>query len=190
MTQFSLFGAAALDPAIVDLDGVVLAGGLWSRRGDRARLSIVVDAPWRANALAAEFLVRDVAEDADAVVPAADGLSVRSAFSAALAVQASRWMRGAREGRPADLDLTAGGLRLWAIAAGRWDDPGFLFAVREDMHPFAGAQLARLGVAAVALTRRGRPGWRVTGTRRLRRLGELLGPAPEGATHEWPRPNA
>ena len=40
--QFSLFGAAAAQPTLDDLDGVLLAGGHWVRSGDGARLSIVV----------------------------------------------------------------------------------------------------------------------------------------------------
>ena len=51
MSQFSLFGAAAAEPSLDDLDGVLLAGGRWVRSAGTARLSVVVDAPWRADAL-------------------------------------------------------------------------------------------------------------------------------------------
>jgi hypothetical protein len=189
VTQFSLFGAAALQPTLVDLDGVLLAGGLWSRRADRARLSVVVDSRWRADGLTVEFELRQVADEVEAVVAAAEAYSVRTSFSTSLAAEAARWARGSLDGPPADLSLTAGGLRLWAMAAGREDEGGFYLAVREGLHFVAGAQLSRLGVAAVALNRRGKPGWRVTGTRRLRRLAELLGPAPPGAGPAWPTPS-
>ena len=39
MTQFSLFGAAAAEPARADLDGLLLAGGQWVRSPAGARLS-------------------------------------------------------------------------------------------------------------------------------------------------------
>jgi len=189
VTQFSLFGAEAVAPSLDDLDGLLLAGGHWARSGAAARLSVVVADQWRADALAAAFTERGVA-GADAIVAAAtSGYGVRTAFSAELAPHAARWTRGATEGLPVGFRLGAGGLRLWAIAAGRRDDVGYLLATADaddPMHRAAGAQLARLGVAAVALAQRGGPGWRVTSAKRLRRLVELLGPAPQGAEQHWP----
>ena len=40
--QFSLFGAAAIEPSRADLDGLVLAGGQWVRSGspDPARADL------------------------------------------------------------------------------------------------------------------------------------------------------
>ena len=188
MTQFSLFGAAAVEPSLDDLGGVLLAGGHWVRRGSDARLSTVVADRWRADALAAEFGERDVL-GADAVVPAAEhGWSVRTGFTPALAPHARAWSRGANEGPPAGYALSAGGLRLWVVATGRADEVGFLLGTpRPDtpLHQAAGAQLARLGVAAASISVRGRCGWRVTGARRLRRLGELVGAAPAPAL-QWP----
>ena len=55
MSQFSLFGAAAAEPSLDDLDGVLLAGGHWVRTRRGARLSVVVAERWRADALAAAF---------------------------------------------------------------------------------------------------------------------------------------
>ncbi|MCW2524569.1 MAG: hypothetical protein JWO63_2904, partial [Frankiales bacterium] len=52
----------------------------------------------------------------------------------------------------------------------------------------AGAQLARLSVAAVGVgvgVRPG-PGWRVTSVKRLRRLAELVGEGPPGCGSDWP----
>jgi hypothetical protein len=187
--QFSLFGAAAVEPSLADLDGLLLAGGHWARNGGGARLSVVVAAYWRAEALAAAFAQIGVAAD-DAVVAAEGGAAVRTAFSPRLRAGADRWMRGAHEAPPAQLMVTAGGLRLWAIAAGHRDDVGFLFRTAEPddaIHRVAGAQLARLGLAAVSLTQRGGgPGWRVTSARRVRRLAELLGEPPLGAAADWP----
>ncbi len=187
--QFSLFGAAAAEPVLNDVDGVLLAGGHWARLGGTARLSVVVAARWRAEALTEAFTDRGVAEQASAVVPAEGGVAARTAFSAALAPLAARWMRGANEGPPPGFVLSAGGLRLWAIATGRRDDSGYLLATADADHPLhrlAGAQLARMGLTAVSLTQRPGPGWRITSAKRLRRLAELVGEPPAGGELDWP----
>jgi hypothetical protein len=188
VTQFSLFGAEATAPTLADLDGLLLAGGHWVLGRDGARLSIVVADRWRADELAAAFAARGVAGP-EPVVPAEAGFGVRTGFDQQLSAAAGRWRRGANEGLPAGFRLEAGGLRLWAVAAGRRDEPGYLFgtaAADDPRHTAAGAQLARLGVAAVSLGVRGGPGWRITSARRLRRLVELLGPAPAGGAADWP----
>jgi hypothetical protein len=190
VTQFSLFGAEAASPELADLDGVLLAGGHWVRSSDGARLSVVVTDRWRADALAAAFADRGVGGP-DAIVDATGGFGVRTAFTPDLNPHAARWTRGANEGLPLGFVLGSGGLRLWAIAAGRRDDVGYLLATAESddpIHRAAGAQLARLGVAAVSLAQRGGPGWRVTSARRLRRLVELLGAPPPGGEADWPQP--
>jgi len=190
VTQFSLFGAEAATPEVADLDGVLLAGGHWARSTAGARLSVVVADEWRAAALSTAFAERGVGGE-DAIVSAASGFGVRTAFTPVLAEHAARWTRGANVGLPAGFRLSAGGLRLWAIAAGRADEAGYLLATPEPddaMHRAAGAQLSRLGVAAVSLGQRGGPGWRVTSARRLRRLVELVGPPPAGAADAWPHP--
>jgi hypothetical protein len=196
VTQFSLFGAAAVEPALDDLDGVLLAGGHWVRSGEQARLSVVVADRWRAEALADEFAVRGVGCPANepSVTAAESGFAARTGFSADLVPAATRWTRGANLVPPLAFTLTAGGLRLWAIAAGRRDEVGYLFATAaadDAVHLAAGAQLSRLGLAAVSLAQRGGPGWRITSAKRLRRLVELLGPAPAGGAADWadaPRP--
>jgi hypothetical protein len=188
MTQFSLFGAAAAEPALSDLDGILLAGGHWVRSAGRARLSVVVADDWRAAALADEFAQRGVGA-ADAIVAAEGGLGVRTDFSPDLVEAAARWTRGANEGPPPGFALSAGGLRLWAIAAGRPDEAGYLLGTAEPddpVHLSGGAQLSRRGLAAVSISYRGGPGWRVTSAKRVRRLIELLGAAPPGGENAWP----
>lgn len=188
MTQFSLFGAEAAAPALADLDGLLLAGGRWVRSGKGARVSVVVADRWRADALADAFVQRAVGGP-DAIIATVNGFGVRTAFAPALVEHAIRWTRGASQGLPAGFALGPGGLRLWAIAAGHRDDVGYLLAtadVQDPIHHCAGAELSRLGVAAVSLANRGGPGWRVTSVRRLRRLVELLGPPPTGAEADWP----
>jgi len=189
MSQFSLFGAAVAEPCLEDLDGVLLAGGWWVHVEGVARLSVIVEDRWRAESLAEEFALRGVgAEPDDGIVDAEAGCGVRTAFSPALNPYAARWSRGANAEPPAGFELTAGGLRLWAIAGGRRDDVGYLLATAlpdDRTHVAGGAQLSRLGLAAVSLVGRGGPGWRITSAKRIRRLGELLGPAPQGADGVW-----
>ena len=187
--QFSLFGAAAAPPTLADLDGVLLAGGHWVRSGDGARLSVVVADQWRADALAEAFAERGVGA-ADAIGPAETGRTVRTAFAPALVPHSGRWVHGAVQLPPAGFQLSAGGLRLWAVAVGRPDEVGYLLATAEvddEVHRAAGAQLSRLGIAAVSIGLRGGPGWRVTSVKRLRRLVELLGAPPAGGEAMWPR---
>jgi hypothetical protein len=187
--QFSLFGAAAAEPLVIDLDGLLFAGGDWVRldHATAARLSVLVADGWRAEALLDEFTARGLACD---TAEAPGGLTaVRTEITERLADQALRWTRGASLRLPADVALTPSGLRLWALATGRSDESGFLFGVAEPdgpMHRAAGAQLARLGVAAVGVGVRGGPGWRVTSAKRLRRLAELVGERPAGCESDWP----
>jgi hypothetical protein len=186
--QFSLFGAAVAEPGLADLDGVLLAGGHWVRSGPTARLSIVVADPWRATALSGAFVERGVA-DQQGIRDAEFGYAVRTEFMTELSVHALRWTRGANEGPPPGFLLSPGGLRLWAIASGRMDQAGYVLATADaddSVHQAAGSQLARLGLAAVSLSSRGGPGWRITSARRLRRLAEVLGEPPDGVGPDWP----
>ena len=187
--QFSLFGAEAADPLVEDLDGVLLAGGDWVRTdGDAAaRLSVLVTEGWRAEALRSEFLERGLASDT-AEAPG-ELIAVRTEITTRLGPQAQRWTRGAALRPPADLALSASGLRLWAIAAGRAEEAGFLLRMTDPdgvLHRAAGAQLARLGVTAVEVGSRVGTGWRVTSVKRLRRLAELIGAPPPGCGRDWP----
>ena len=116
VSQFSLFGAAAAEPSLDDLDGVLLAGGHWVRNAgdgpavDRRRRSRGAPTRWPTSSRCA----RSTAPDP--IVPAEGGWSVRTGFRPELVDAAARWTRGANEGPPAGFALTAGGLRLWAIA--------------------------------------------------------------------------
>ena len=119
----------------------------------------------------------------DAVVDAAAGFGVRTAFTPDLL----------EHGRPLDARRQPGPARRVPARPGAGCGCGRSRpaagttsatcspppSADDPMHQAAGAQLSRLGVAAVSLRAR-RPGWRVTSARRLRRLVELLGPAPPG----------
>ncbi len=187
--QLSLFGAEAAEPRLEDLDGLLLAGGDWVRteRGAAARLSVLVDQDWRAAALRAELGDRGMSSD---TAPAPGELmAVRTEITERLSPHAGRWTKGASLRPPVDLTLSASGLRLWAIAAGRTDEAGYLLAMADPddaLRRAAGAQLAKLGVAAVDVGSRIGPGWRVTSVKRLRRLAELIGSPPAGCGRDWP----
>jgi hypothetical protein len=177
------------------LDGVLLAGGQWVRSAGTARLSVLVADRWRAEALAEEFGARGVGcPDGElSIGPAENGQVVRTGFSVQLAPYAQSWTRGARQGPPPGFALSPSGLRLWCLACGRAEASGYLLTTAEPddaVHVAAGAALARLGVPAVSLSHArlagGAPGWRVSSGRRLRRLLELVGPAPDGAGPDWP----
>ena len=187
MTQFSLFGAAVAEPCLDDLDGVLLAGGHWVRirrataRGCR---SSVADggAPRRWPRRSRE---RGVGGPPTRSSPAEGGYARAHRRSRAdcSTPRAERWTRGAARDRRR-IRADAGGLRLWAIATGQRDDSATCSAPRDaddPMHLAGGAQLARLGIAAVSITARaGGPGWRITSAKRLRRFAELVGEPPAG----------
>jgi hypothetical protein len=204
--QFSLFGAAAIEPSRTDLDGLMLAGGQWVRStgtdpnrtgladptrpgspGERARLSVLLPPGWRASALVEELARRELDGE---IVDAEGGLvAVRTQFRSDLVSAAQRWTRGAVTVPPPGLVLSAGGLRLWAVASGRLDEVGYLLgtpALDHPVHRAGGAQLAAVGLAAVSIGDRGGPGWRITGIKRVRRLAELLGEPPVHAGGDWP----
>jgi len=55
MGQMSLFSAGAREPMLVDLEGLLAGPGQVVRRGESARVSVVVSTGRRADALAAEM---------------------------------------------------------------------------------------------------------------------------------------
>jgi hypothetical protein len=74
---------------------------------------------------------------------------------------------------------------------GRRDEHGYLLRLSPHDPPVwegAGAALARVGVAGTFVgVRAGGPAYRVTGRRRLVRLGEYVGERPAAAgTEDWP----
>lgn len=189
--QFSLFGAETAEPALSDLDGLLIAGGDWVRReqepDEASRLSILVADQWRVDALLAELAARGLAADQ---TPGADDLvAVRTEKTPKLAALAKSWRQGASLRIPAGFQLSPAGLRLWAIAVGRSDEVGYFLPTAErnaDLHRAGGAQLSRLAVTGTEIVTRPGPGWRITSMKRLRRLAELLGSPPAGAGTDWP----
>jgi hypothetical protein len=191
--QLSFFSAEANAPKVEDLAGLLCCHGQVVSFGNTAaRLSVVVAEPWRAQAIAAALAERDI--DAELTVSTADEENhplVTTAFRADLIPLAAAWTRGAVKAVPPNLALDGAALRLWALAAGRWSEGGYLLALDprapDTFEPLGGA-LARCGLAATMLgVRGGGPGLRVSGLRRLNRLAELVGAPPvESAQSQWP----
>jgi hypothetical protein len=190
MPQLSFYSAEANTPQVRDLAGLLCGPGqLVSFGGTAARLSVVLDEPWRVAAITAACAERGVGTES--AVTDEGSQVVRTAFRSDLSALATAWNKGAVKAVPAGMALDGAILRLWAMAAGTWADGGYLLGLDprapETHEPLAGA-LARCGLAATMLgVRGGGPGLRVAGARRCNRLAELVGPAPNAAGQAaWP----
>lgn len=192
--QLSFFAADAEPASLADLDGLLAGPAQVVRVGAAARVSVVLPTPanapgWRAEELLGEFTKRDLGGDVTTTVD--DLAAVRTDLRPELLPLSISWARGAIKAPPRGFFLDGPRLRLWAIAAGRQDDHGYLFTVGESDEvgwSAVGAALSRAGLpAALVGPRAGGPAYRVTGQRRLRRLRELVGEPPAGATErDWP----
>ncbi|EME64249.1 hypothetical protein [Amycolatopsis decaplanina] len=183
----SLFSAEASGPGLADLAGVLCGPGRMTGFGrTAARLSAVVDEPWRAGALARECRRRG----AEAQVSAAEcgRPLVRTPFRVDLLPLEQRWNRGEGKVLPEGFRLDGAMLRMWALAAGSPQGNGYLLALdpeAPETHERLIAALAQLGVPAKA--QKGEDSLlRVTGRRRLAHVLELIGDAPAGAEPAWP----
>ncbi|WP_219414874.1 hypothetical protein [Pseudonocardia nigra] len=190
MSQLSLFSADARPPRVSDLAGLLCGPGQIVRfgAGDQARLSIVLRDPARAPAVTAACVATGIAVSATRTESGATAL--RTAFRCDLVELARAWTHGAVKTVPVGWELDGPALRLWALAAGRPDERGAylldLDAHAPDTHlPLiaaatrAGIPPARVGNGAAL---------RISGTRRVQRLVELVGPVPPRAeTADWPR---
>jgi len=187
--QLSLFGVEARPPSPLDLEGLLVGAGQVTRMGGTARVSIVVDAPWRAEVLRAECTLRALVST---VEPATieGNIAFRTAYSTALAPLGVRWMRGAVKHVPDRFFLDGRRLRLWFAAAGS-PDGAQAFTLRLGTmsdDEAIGAALAGAGLPAVLLgPRAGGPAYRIVGRRRMSRLAELIGEPPvQAPPGDWP----
>lgn len=194
MTQLSFFSAESVPPAVADLTGVLAGPGQIVVAGDGARLSVVVDAQWRAVALAelinAAGLVPEITRTEE------DTPLVRTAVDDRLRVLAEGWTRGAVKTVPSGWQPGPRELRAWTLAAGTPESDRYLLGL--DPHapdtfaPLASAMM-RVGIAPTLVGTRGsRPALRITGRRRLSRLVENVGESPPDpdALTQWPRVGA
>jgi hypothetical protein len=188
VSQLSLFSADARPAALTDLAGLLCGPGQIVRfgAGDQARLSIVLADATRAPAVRAACAEAGVA--AQAVVTESGTTAVRTAFRCDLADLATAWTRGAVKTVPQEWQLDGPTLRLWALSAGAPDGRGGYLLGLDPHAP----QTHQALVAAT--TRAGLPparigsALRISGTRRVARLVELVGPPPGRVpAAEWPR---
>lgn len=187
--QLSFFTAGAEPPAVADLEGLLLGTAQVVRLGSTARMSVLVDEPWRADAVLAAYEERGLRGERASTV---DGrTSVRTPFARAMLPVAERWARGAVKAMPRRWSLDGTRLRLWAVAGGRVHEKGYLLQLGHSdaaVWEPAGAALEAVGLAAsFVATRAGGPAYRLDGRRRLARLREYVGDPPQGApAGSWP----
>lgn len=191
MRQLSFFSAESVPPSVADLTGVLAAAGQIVVVGDGARLSIVVDALWRAAELA--DMMTQAGLPAEIGRTDEDTPLVRTAVDSQLRGIAAQWTRGAVKTVPPQWLPGARELRAWTLAAGDTDADRYLLGL--DPHapdtyaPLASA-LMRVGIAPTLIGTRGaRPALRISGRRRLMRLLENVGEAPDDAAAKacWPQ---
>jgi hypothetical protein len=199
MSQLSLFSAAAREPRLTDLEGLLAGPGQVVRRGDAARLSVVVTEPWRVTALVAEMSALGLdaelddpsGDDSPVSGGAVNGVAVRTPWLQQLRAVADAWTRGAVKVPPAGWELDGARLRWWCIAAGLAGTAMYTLALGENDErawPSVGAPLAAAGVPGLLVgPRADGPAYRIVGQRRLRRLRELVGdPPPDAPAAGWP----
>jgi hypothetical protein len=189
MSQMSLFSAAAREPQVVDLDGLLAGPGQVVRRGSTARISVVVADEWRVVTLTAQMAAVGLVAEREQAEPGMT--TVRTPWLAELRPVADAWTAGAVKRPPAGWSLDGSRLRWWCLAAG-WGQPGLyslaLGASDEPAWQPIGAALAASGVPGVLVgPRADGPAYRIVGQRRLARLRELVGDPPDGVPEPaWP----
>jgi hypothetical protein len=173
------------------LTGLLAAPGQVVLVGQGARLSVVVDAMWRAEAIA-EMIV-DAGLRPEIARTDENSPLVRTAVDARLVTIAADWTRGAVKTVPPQWLPGPRELRAWTLAAGTPEADRYLLGL--DPHapdtysPLASAMM-RVGIAPTLIGTRGSsPALRISGRRRLSRLVENVGEPPddENAFEQWPR---
>ncbi|MGB3894902.1 hypothetical protein [Mycolicibacter sinensis] len=194
MSQLSFFSAESVPPSVADLTGLLAGPGQIVVTGGGARVSVVVDAQWRAVALAE--LISEAGLTPEITRTEEDTPLVRTAVDPRLRVLADAWTRGAVKNVPPQWLPGPRELRAWTLAAGAAEADRYLLGL--DPHapdtfaPLASAMM-RAGIAPTLIGTRGsRPALRITGRRRLARLVENVGesPADPQALAQWPRVEA
>ena len=191
MSQLSFFSAESVPPAVTDLTGVLAAAGQVVTVGAGARLSVVVDALWRAAALA--DMMADAGLEAEITRTDEDTPLVRTAVDVRLVGIAADWTRGAVKTVPTQWLPGPRELRAWTLAAGAPEADRYLLGLdphAPDTHSPLASALMRVGTAPTLIGTRGaRPALRISGRRRLLRLVENVGEAPgePQALATWPQ---
>lgn len=191
VSQLSFFSAESVPPAVADLTGVLAAAGQVVIVGGGARLSVVVDALWRAAALADMMTATGL--KAEITRTEEDTPLVRTAVDPRLLVIAADWTRGAVKTVPNQWLPGPRELRAWTLASGLPEADRYLLGLdphAPDTHSPLASALMRVGIAPTLIGTRGsRPALRISGRRRLLRLVENVGEPPEGAEAlaAWPQ---
>ena len=169
--------------------GQVLLVGSGSQMG--ARLSVVVEHMWRAEALA-EMIVEAGLQPEIARTDENTPL-VRTAVDPRLVAIAGDWTRGAVKTVPPQWLPGPRELRAWTLAAGTPEADRYLLGLdphAPDTHSPLASAMMRVGIAPTLIGTRGsRPALRISGRRRLSRLVENVGEPPGNvdAFAQWPR---
>lgn len=191
VSQLSFFSAESLPPAVSDLTGLLAAPGQIVTVGGGARLSVVVDQFWRAQALGQ--MIDEAGLTAEITQTEENTPLVRTAVDARLHPMAGEWTRGAVKTVPPLWLPGPRELRAWTLAAGSPDADRYLLGLdphAPDTHSPLASALMRIGIAPTLIGTRGaRPALRISGRRRLSRLVENVGEPPEAAEAlpYWPR---
>ncbi|MFT4201403.1 hypothetical protein [Gordonia sp. (in: high G+C Gram-positive bacteria)] len=190
MSQLAFFSADTDDPSLADVAGLLAGTGQAVPMAGGTRVSVVVDAQWRALALADELTA--IGLDVELTHSEEGSPVVRTEPTALLDDLREQWSSGAVKAVPPGWTPTARALRQWAIASGRRDGDKYLLGLdphAPDTHPALATALMRVGVAPILTgTRGGDPGLRIAGKRRVTRFVEMVGAPPQqpGAAQFWP----
>ena len=198
VSQLSFFSAESVPPAVADLTGILAAPGQvvlvgsGTEGGERAaRLSVVVDRLWRAEALAE--MIAEAGLQPEIGRTDEDSPLVRTAPDRRLTAIAANWTRGAVKTVPAQWLPGPRELRAWALASGTPEADRYLLGLdphAPDTHSALASAMMRVGIAPTLIGTRGaRPALRISGRRRLSRLVENVGepPGDTEAFEQWPR---
>jgi hypothetical protein len=195
VSQLSFFSAESVPPAVADLTGMLAASGqvvlVGSRNDQAARLSVVVDRLWRAEALA-EMIV-DAGLEPEIARTDENTPLVRTAVDSRLVGIAADWTTGAVKTVPVHWLPGPRELRAWTLAAGTPEADRYLLGLdphAPDTHSPLASALMRVGIAPTLIGTRGsHPALRISGRRRLSRLVENVGEPPGDveAFEQWPR---
>jgi hypothetical protein len=190
VSQLSFFSAESVPPAVTDLTGVLAATGQVVLVGQGARLSVVVERPWRAEALAA--MIAEAGLEPELTHTEEDTPLVRTSVDDRLRVIAEEWTRGAVKTVPPQWLPGPRELRAWTLAAGCPEADRYLLGLdphAPDTHSPLASAMMRVGIAPTLIGTRGsRPALRISGRRRLSRLVENVGEPPDDAEAllQWP----
>ncbi|MGB3698576.1 MAG: hypothetical protein WBA05_14185 [Gordonia sp. (in: high G+C Gram-positive bacteria)] len=189
MSQMSLFSAEIEDPFIADLAGLLAAQGQSVHTSWGARVSVVVADQWRAEAICQE--IREAGLEAE-IIESEDGHPLaRTEANPRITALHRAWTAGAVKAVPEGWTPTPHALRLWTLAAGRPDGAHYVLGLdptAPDTHAPLATSLMRMGIAPTLVGLRGAGhALRISSRKRITRLTETVGLAPEGApAGVWP----